>query len=137
MTHANMSSYLGEQDQALALSKPHKRHSGMCPTQGMVGQHHAQAVLLEPRLQADAPLCSADEFADGSAGSRFVAPSGQWLDSPVAVLKATNGTAIASALLSLASPHYNAATGELTFQVRLIRVAGKPCTAACTQVYQD
>ena len=122
----------------LSLSHTHKgRYSGMYPTQGMAGQHHAPAMLLEPRLQADAPLCSADEFSNGGAGSRFVAPSRQWLDSPVAVLKATNGTAIASALLSLADPHYDAAIGELTFQVRPIWLAGRPCTTACPQVYQD
>ena len=79
------------------------------------------------------PLCCAGEFANGGAGSRFVAPSGQWLDSPVAVLKATEGT-ITSALLSLAGPNYNATgTGELTFKVRLIWLAGRPCTAACPQ----
>ena len=55
----------------------------------------------------------------------------------MAVLKATNGTAITSALLSLADPHYNAATGELTFQVRPIWQAGRPCAAAYPQVYQD
>ena len=79
------------------------------------------------------PLCCAGEFANGGAGSRFVAPSGQWLDSPVAVLKATNGTSITSALLSLADPNYNATTGELTFKVRLFWLAGRPCTAACPQ----
>ncbi len=56
-------------------------------------------------------LC-AGSFANGTAGSTMVARIGRWLGDPVAVMYASN----ASALLQLASPVYDAAAGMLTFQ---------------------
>ena len=46
--------------------------------------------------------------------------SGQWLDHPMGVLQATNGSAnMTSVLVSLASPRYDATRRTLTFQVRV------------------
>ena len=74
-----------------------------------------------PRTEAKKPFRGAADFANGSAGGKFVTSSGQWLDHPVGVLQATNGSAnMTSALVSLASPRYDATRKTLTFQVRLI-----------------
>lgn len=48
--------------------------------------------------------------------------SGQWLHSPIAVLKATDDSGnTTSALLALAKPHFNATAHTLTFKVRGLR----------------
>lgn len=63
------------------------------------------------------PTLAAADFANSSAGARFVSASGEWLGQPVAVLKATAGSQSVSALVTLSKPHYNASTHTLTFQV--------------------
>ena len=64
------------------------------------------------------PQNRAADFADGRPGAYFVSATGRWLDSPVAVLKATSGGRAVSALVSLAEPHYDTASQTLTFKVR-------------------
>ena len=64
------------------------------------------------------PQHRAADFADDRPGAYFVSATGRWLDSPVAVLKATSGGRAVSALVSLAEPHYDAASQTLTFKVR-------------------
>ena len=62
--------------------------------------------------------CAAD-FANASAGGKFVMADGSWLSKPTAVLRAMDATGnMTSALLSLAQPHYDAASRTLTFKVR-------------------
>ena len=74
--------------------------------------------------QANRPCRGAGDFANGSAGGKFVTSSGDWLDHPLGVLQATNGSAnMTTALVSLASPRYDAARNTLTFQVRLTWLA--------------
>ena len=61
----------------------------------------------------------AGDFANSSAGGKFVTAAGQWLDSPVAVLKASDGSInMTSALLALSEPHYDSTANTLTFKVR-------------------
>lgn len=61
--------------------------------------------------------CAAD-FANGSAGGKFVNSFGFWLDRPYAVVRATSGGQAVSALVALRRPQYNASTSTLTFEVR-------------------
>lgn len=60
--------------------------------------------------------CAAD-FANGSAGGRFVNHFGFWLDRPYAVVRATSGEQAVSVLVALRQPQYNASTSTLTFEV--------------------
>ena len=63
-------------------------------------------------------LCRAGDFANSSAGGKFVTAAGSWLDNPVAVLKADDDTGNpVSAILSLAEPRYSTARRILTFKV--------------------
>lgn len=73
---------------------------------------------LFPVTAASNPQHRAADFADDRPGAYFVSATGRWLDSPVAVLKATSGGRAVSALVSLAEPHYDAASQTLTFNVR-------------------
>ena len=73
----------------------------------------------------------AAEFANSSAGSKFVAASGQWLDSPVAVLKAIDGSGTkAAALLALSEPRYSDAARKLSFKVQLPSATIPHCPAS-------
>ena len=52
-------------------------------------------------------------------GGKFVSAAGTWLDNPITVLRATDGTGNqTSALLKLSAPHFNATQRTLTFRVR-------------------
>ncbi|KAK9821953.1 hypothetical protein WJX81_002224 [Elliptochloris bilobata] len=61
------------------------------------------------------------DYANASAGGKFVTASGNWLDQPTGVLRATDGSGNpTSALLSLADPHYDATSKTLTFQAKIL-----------------
>ena len=85
---------------------------------------HIATLRLEP-AQAEASRMSltaapfAAEFANASAGGKFVTADGSWLKQPTAVLRATDPSGnMKSALLSLAQPSYDVTSGRLTFQAR-------------------
>ena len=74
------------------------------------------------------------DFANSSAGGKFVTAAGHWLDSPVAVLKASDGsTNTTSALLALSEPHYDSTANTLTFKVRGSLSLWCLCLAPCRQ----
>ena len=79
----------------------------------------AHAQKLGNPSQADRLCRGAADFANGSSSGKFVTSSGQWLDHPMGVLQATNGSAnMTQVLVSLAAPRYDATRRTLTFQVR-------------------
>ena len=61
---------------------------------------------------------AAGAFANSSAGSPLLAPSGAWLGSPVAVLQAVVAGKPTAVLLQLSEPRYDAGKHSLTFHVR-------------------
>ena len=72
----------------------------------------------------------AGDFAERftSPESRFVAPSGKWLDHPIAVLKGTSdddGKTL-SALVTLAASHYDASAHTLHFKVTCAYIQHDP-----------
>ncbi|KAK9821975.1 hypothetical protein WJX81_008402 [Elliptochloris bilobata] len=71
--------------------------------------------------ESKAGVYSTGDFANSSAGGKFVTAAGQWLDHPMAVLKAANGSGnMTSALLSLGDPRYDAARHTLTFKTKIM-----------------
>ncbi|KAK9821960.1 hypothetical protein WJX81_005226 [Elliptochloris bilobata] len=71
--------------------------------------------------ESKAGVYSTGDFAYSSAGARFVTASGQWLESPTAVLKATDDAgSTVSALLLLAEPHYNVTRRTLIFKTMIL-----------------
>lgn len=60
---------------------------------------------------------AAGAFANTSAGSPLLAPSGAWLGSPVAVLQSVYAGKPTAVLLQLSEPRYDAGKHSLTFHV--------------------
>ena len=80
--------------------------------------HHSLARLLMAGVSYTGWRSAAD-FANASAGAKFVTAEGSWLSKPTAVLRAMDATNnMTSVLLSLAQPHYDAASRTLTFKAR-------------------
>ncbi|KAK9821957.1 hypothetical protein WJX81_003443 [Elliptochloris bilobata] len=65
-----------------------------------------------------------EAFANSSTGSPLLSPSGQWLGSPVAVLRATQGGNATAALLLLSEPRYDHVKRALTFHTKILPVDG-------------
>ena len=91
------------------------RRAAVGAIRGKAGYHCQQS---QSYSRADAAVRCAADFANGSAGGRFVNHYGFWLDRPYAVVRAMSGEQAVSALVALRSPHYNASTSTLTFEVR-------------------
>ena len=72
-------------------------------------------------------MCAAGTFANSSAGSPLLAPSGAWLGSPVAVLQSVVAGKPTVVLLKLSEPRYDAGKHSLTFHVRTCPGNGHAC----------
>ena len=73
---------------------------------------------------------AAGAFANSSAGSPLLAPSGAWLGGPVAVLRAVVAGKPTAVLLQLSEPRYDAGKHSLTFHVRTCS-PGHVCCTLC------